>query len=208
MKKILFLMVALMLVAGVVSASTILEGCSLGAPPTETSTSGPISVSVMCAPFASVVATLLSEGYYLNDLDLEFTNTYSTGVNTGTNTFSFVYSGFSASWAPVAGTGYAAGAWTETVSGGVVASSWSPGGPYFIAAYDTTPSTFAAIEAGGTIGNAAVSGGTLDVNGHADAAVYISIDYSNSVPEPMSMMLVGGGLLGLGLLTSKLRKKA
>ena len=48
----------------------------------------------------------------------------------------------------------------------------------------------------------------MDVNGHADAAVYISIDYSNSVPEPMSMMLVGGGLLGLGLLTSKLRKKA
>jgi hypothetical protein len=31
---------------------------------------------------------------------------------------------------------------------------------------------------------------------------------NSTTPEPMTMMLVGGGLLGVGLLASKRRKKA
>ena len=42
------------------------------------------------------------------------------------------------------------------------------------------------------------------------AGVVIEFDYTqnSTTPEPMTMMLVGGGLLGLGLAVSKRRKKA
>ena len=62
-----------------------------------------------------------------------------------------------------------------------------------------------------TVSSAAFgSGGGVNPGGNTSASLALSFTYANSAgtPEPMTMMLVGGGLLGVGLLASKRRKKA
>jgi hypothetical protein len=49
--------------------------------------------------------------------------------------------------------------------------------------------------------------GGLDSAGSASARLYVQYDYSSNAPEPATLSLMGGALLGLGLLGKKLFRR-
>jgi hypothetical protein len=59
-----------------------------------------------------------------------------------------------------------------------------------------------------TVNVAALGGnGGLDVAGSASARLFIQYDYSSNAPEPATMGLMGGALLGLALFGKKLSRR-
>jgi hypothetical protein len=56
-----------------------------------------------------------------------------------------------------------------------------------------------------TVSAAAVNGG-VGSDGNDSASLWIDYTYSNGVPEPATLSLVGAALFGLGMIARKLRK--
>jgi hypothetical protein len=96
--------------------------------------------------------------------------------------------------------------YVDTVTGQSTASAYYQLGNTITSGFDTWT---------GAVGNVSTSltaggfQGALDPSGNGQASVnfFITYDYG-LVPEPVTMFLVGGGLLGLGLLANKRHKTA
>lgn len=204
MKKLLLLMVGCLLVAGVASASTILFGCTgvTGA----TGVNSFATTGLVCDTTGITPATMAAAGWTIQDVSLEIYNDFSLGALTN-DSFTFTWT------IPAAFTGAPA---TCVVSGFGGATNYTCGassGPNTTTLFDTTSGTWGTYltgGAGGAVASVSGNGLSLSTNGVIDARITLDLDYgpTGTTPEPMTMMLVGGGLLGLGLAASKLRKKA
>jgi hypothetical protein len=212
MKKLLMLMVAFTLVAGLASASTLQALCTSAGGGLGSNTLA--AVAVMCPDFNPL--TELPAGYFLNSVTVTGNDSFAGGL-AGTNSWNFNYTGINSGF-EVPGTGggnQCAGSGSSTtctdpVSGGVNGgNSYTFGGVQSsgLGTYEgSTNWSFATVSAALTSG----AGTGVGTGGDVVAQATVTYDYEliSTTPEPMSMMLVGGGLLGLGLLSSKLRKKA
>ena len=200
MKKFLLLMAVLTLVSGVASANSIFETCT---PFEFTFTAGSGG-----AQTATCAAASIPGGWTFTTAEEFFIADYAGGGGGTTNTVQTSYTNFGAGLT-------AFGAITNpecTITGGANSapsgcnSNYSFGGSMGTLPFLTGAASTAA--AGFTVSiSSSLTAGTVTAS---SAGVVIEFDYTqnSTTPEPMSMMLVGGGLLGLGLVASKLRKKA
>jgi hypothetical protein len=208
MKKFLLLMAVLTLVSGVASANSIFETCAF--PQLTFTGGGGAAQTITCT-----LPIGIPSGWTFTSAEEYFTADYTGGAGSGTNTVTTSFTNF--------GTGLAAfGAISNpecTTTGGASSNNTSncngnytltPGG--LSALQDLAAGGAAAATlAGGasftvSVSDAVTSGAVTD----GSAGVILEFDYTqnSTTPEPMTMMLVGGGLLGLGLAVSKRRKKA
>ena len=212
MKTFLKLVAGGLFLSGVVMANTVAFDCGGAA---SSAGSATLSAAITCS---SQVGFTVPLGWSINDMILIYDDGYQLGNSPGVNSFTFTWTG-----TPTAFTGTNPQA--ETASGGVNPSS-------FLAQCNTSPDAVAegagAWQAGGCSGqvtagfatylasfsagtvNSSTNSGSLSAVGTLGVDAFLYIDYSPTgiTPEPMSLMLVGSGLLGLGLAASKLRKKA
>ena len=214
MKKVLVLFAGGLLLAGAALANQVTIDCggatSTGTPPANDSLA---ATSVYC----NTNSFVLPGGWQVTDLVLLYQDDYSSGLPVS-NAFTFVWSGVGTVGADFNVNSAGAFPLSETVTGNSGSNSYNPIGLYlgepgiWEVGEDTTASTFATyVDTISLIANVRSSGGCcLANNGSLTAEAYLLIDYNviNLTPEPVSMLLVGGGLVGLGLVASKRRKKA
>ena len=223
MKKILLLVTVLMMVVGVASANTVTLLCgSLGSLPNSgTSTflngvaangsGGTASITgsvgtITCNSFA------VPNGYTLTTISLIGSDDASQPLDGG--------SGIQWTWNKTAGLTLSPPLTTtvnqETASGFSFGTCTSLSGDL---PCDNTATYGLTIGGGSSTGaftftvSSAIAGGDgtgVGPTGNTNAQLGIDFEYfqNSTTPEPMTMMLVGGGLLGLGLAVSKRRKKA
>ena len=222
MKKILLLVTVLMMVVGVASANTVTLLCgSLGSLPNSgTSTflngvaangsGGTASITgsvgtITCNSFA------VPNGYTLTTISLIGSDDASQPLD-GSSAIQW-------DWAKVSGliltppitetvnqetsTGFSFGSCTTINGGDLPCDSNVIYGLTVAGGTSTGAFVF-------TVSSMAVGGDGVGPTGNTNAQMGIDFEYTfnNPIPEPMSMLLTGGGLLGLGLAASKLRKKA
>jgi hypothetical protein len=201
MKKLLFLIVGLMLVTGIASANAVFVFCTV---PGATFLAGTGAAQLENCPGWGMGATtgwVLNDAklYYLTDVDL---------VTSGAPVINMAGSPQTGTWVPNPQPCTISGQQAQNNTCGFYSGTMTA--PGTSSSIDTTSADLAGLFASGfqiswTSNN---SGGGV-VNNSAGVGI-VEYDYSaiNSTPEPMTMMLVGGGLLGVGLLASKRRKKA
>jgi hypothetical protein len=215
MKKVLVLFAGGLLLAGAALANQVTIDCggatSTGSPPANDSLA-PTNINCNTSSF------VLPGGWQITDLILLYQDDYSSGLPVS-NSFTFQWSSVGTVGADFNVNSAGAFPLYETVSGNSGSNSYNPIGLYlgepgiWELGKDTTASTFGTYVdvASVLVGNVGSSGGCcLANNGSLTAEAYLLIDYSiiNPIPEPMTMLLAGAGLLGLGLVASKRRKKA
>jgi hypothetical protein len=200
MKKFLLLMAVLTLVSGVASANAIFGTCTPFELTFAAGTGGPTTETCAAVSIPSGWSFTTAEEYTIAD--------YTGGGGSTTNTVQTMYTN-----SAVGATAFGGSPANCNVTGGANSSpsgcnsnyTFTPGGMGTLPFLSGNPTT---ASAGFTVSiSSSVTGGTVTAS---SAGVVIEFDYTqnSTTPEPMSMMLVGGGLLGLGLVASKLRKKA
>jgi|SRR5271157_2603365 len=208
MKKLLMLTVAFMLVAGIASASTVTLLCTVvgGTIGSNSFASGAIN----CPDWNPAGYT----GYFLDSVQVNGNDSFAGGLGTGTFTFS--YTGINPDFlVPASGTNGCSGSGGSNSCSDAVTGFVGAVSAYIFGPTDGTPADLSNYSGTGTWTFASVSGTLTSGSGLGTGGVIVTqasvtYDYfpTQTTPEPMSMLLVGGGLLGLGLAASKLRKKA
>jgi len=215
MKKVLFLLVALTLVSGIASASSIYVYC---VPSPGTFAWGAAGLPAQNGS-TSCAGETLPAGYTITSVEVYYLADFQFGqtTNGSNNTINTIEQANGAgAWASAGGSGGPPGPgqsdpYTCVTSGQFSSNTgpctgFAPLGLSAAFSYATAglgTNTFAAFTVSIT---ASEVGGTNVAN--SSYANIVEYDYTPPVPEPASLMMVGSGLLGLGVLASKLRKKA
>jgi hypothetical protein len=193
-KKLLGLLVIALLCAAVASASTAAEPCGsagLANPNGSNSTTTLTGSANACTSFTLPATTVLTDVY------ITFKNDWQLGL-TGTDTLTYSYTI----------TGFNIGSETSTVTGTGQFGSGSPVGSNngctangdIVTCDDPGLSVTGSFNAIGITINAVWSAGGLDVNGSEGTTINAFYTYATpGVPEPASMLMIGGGLIGLAL---------
>jgi hypothetical protein len=220
MKKLLLLIVAFALVSGVASASTMTIQC-LNPNAVSPNGSSILALTELDCPQWNG----LPGGDYLSSVTLDLEDSFNQGqpIN-ATNQFTFTYTNVDSDVGLVGPGGSPNGCilptgssntCQDTITGTAAAGTNLGLGVYYqLGAIITTDlahylgsGNFMIADVAGQPGPL---GGAVLGTGQISASSFVTFTYypNNITPEPMTMMLVGGGLLGLGLLVSKRRKKA
>jgi hypothetical protein len=69
----------------------------------------------------------------------------------------------------------------------------------------TDPTSFAAFNVDVSVSN--VAGGGVAGNGNTTANLYVQYEYNSAAPEPATLGLMGGALLGFGLFARKISRR-
>ena len=198
MKKVLMLIACLVLVSGFASASAIYVTCT---PFAQAYTGGVGTVNVSCtAPGTLPVGDTLTgvEVYYL--ADFQFGQT--TGVNAVQITATPTAAGVT--FSPLGATCNVSGAGTSSTNNCAWNSTFNS--PPFSPTFSSASAGMALLETE----NISFTGASTLTSGGVTTSSFTSIvefDYTTPAPEPASLILIGSGLLGLGLVTKR-RKKA
>ncbi len=198
MKKYLGLLVGGLLLATVASANTISYTCLEVSSGNGTYTIA--STSIGCQEWNSA----LFGGQVLYSAIVNIEDSFNGGnPENPTNTVQYSYTGIPSA------DGLGLTSYTDTESALVAA------GDFLQLGNKVSGLGLAPWEGTGTIGVGAVSslatvGGPEDTGAQGgQSTVEVRVTYTyGALPEPMTMALVGGGLLGVGLLAGKRRKKA
>ena len=222
MKKIMFLVALLTLVVGVASANTVTVLCgSLGSQPGSggstftggVAANGPGGTASISGSVGTITCNsfLVPLNYTLNTISLIGSDDASQPTDaTSAIQWTWNQTGGSILAPPLtttvnqeSSTGFSFGNCTTINSGDLPCDNTQLYGLTVAGGSSTGVFTF-------TVSSAAVAGDGVGPTGNTNAQMGIDFEYSfnNPIPEPMSMLLTGGGLLGLGLAASKLRKKA
>ena len=200
MKKALLLLIAGLLMTGVAGASTLYINCGGTSATADSNGNAQISShDIYCPQFT------VPSGATLYDIILFLQDDYSLGNGLdGTNAWVF-------NWINIPAGFVAGGTYSDTVSGGANSTTYTPsGGSYY--QVGEMFSSFGAFLGAGTVQTATISttnnsGALVANNGHLDTNLFIQYDYGDSgAPEPVTLSLVGGGLLAVGLFARKRRK--
>jgi hypothetical protein len=206
MKKTLILLLASLVLCGTASAVSIMVDCGGNVSPKSTNTLS--ATPITCNNAAQLLLTPVTAGYYISAVELLFQDSYSNGAPLNTNSFQFT-------WSAVPGAfNNENGGLVETVSGGADPTSWLPNTAYggqssfngiWLVGVDTTPADFASIEASSAynVGTVTGTGSLLSTAGTLNADAYMIFDESPITPEPATLTLIGGALLGLGIFGRK-----
>jgi len=201
MKKTFLLLIAGLLVTGVAGASSLYINCGGATGPANGSGAAQITSTVVSCPQFTVPS-----GQALTDIILFFQNDYSLGnALDGTNSWTF-------NWINIPAAFVASGTYADTVSGTASSNTFNPSGSSYYQVGEIFTGFGPYVGAGtvpfATVSTANVSGALVATFGHLDANVFIQYDYAptGGVPEPVTVSLVGGGLLAVGLFARKRRK--
>jgi len=194
MKKFLLLLVGGMLLTGVASANSILVACN----GTQNASNGSWTIN----SFQLVCPQLtLPAGDGIYDVEIFAQDSFNQGFPTNSGnqvTFTFVNI--------IPALGFAGNTYQDIMNG-TPGSSYTANGDFF--QFGNTLSGTGWL-GGGTVNVAMVSaaqtGGATTSGSNDSVNFYVQFDYG-TIPEPVTMVLVGGGLLGLGFV-AKRRKKA
>jgi len=200
MKNALLVLIGGLLMTGAAGASTLYINCGGASSTANGSGAAQILTTNISCPQLTVPT-----GQTLFDIVLYLQDDYSLGnALDGTNSWVF-------NWINIPAGFVASGAYSDTVSGGANSTTYTPsGGSYY--QVGEMFSSFGAFLGSGTVPTATIStdnisGALVATFGHLDTNVFIQYDYGQSgVPEPVTLSLVGGGLLAVGLFARKRRK--
>src|ERR1017187_4699080 len=198
MKKVLMVIACLVLVSGFASASAIYATRTAFA---QAYPNGVGTISVTCAAPGTLPVgdTLTSvEVYYLAD--------FQFGTHTGTNSIEIIATPSAAgvAFTPTFADCLVSGQGTSSVNNCAWNSSFNS--PPFSPTFSTASVGMALLETE----NITFTGASTLTSGGVTTSSFTSIvefDYTTPAPEPASLILIGSGLLGLGLVTKR-RKKA
>jgi hypothetical protein len=203
MKKTLILLLASLVLCGTASAVSIVVDCGGVASTLGTATIA--STPIICNNATQIAATGVTAGYYISGVELLFQDSYTNGAPLSGNSFTFTWSGVPATL------NNGNGGLVETVSGGASPNSWLPNTAYQgqtvnngIWLVGTTTTNVSSYEVNNYfVGTVAGAGSALSTAGSLNADAYMIFDESPLTPEPATLTLIGGALLGLGIFGRK-----
>jgi hypothetical protein len=197
-KKLLGLAVLAFLCVGMASASMVSELCpTTGGTVTNTGVNG----ATPSLSATEVCPALTGFAYTITEIDLIEGGDFQLAMpGTDTMLYSMTF------------TGAVTGTASETVTGTGGSGSYSFTSPCTqIGITDQATCAFAG-NGTGTVGSITTTwsgiwtAGGLLTDGSEGVASYVNFQYSTGVPEPASLLMIGGGLMGLAILTRRKRR--
>jgi hypothetical protein len=185
MKRIMLLLVAALALSGVLGASTINATCT----PILVSGTNTINSSVVCSQFD------LLPGYVLNSATLYGVGGFTGGSGTLSTSIQFTFTGN--------GTQFASSGTSFTATGVYTANTGVP--PNYAWGIGSTANLIGTGTVGvGQLTSTLSAGATLVPSGSITGDFFITYDYTDTnVPEPATIVFMGGGLLVLGALVRR-----